>query len=668
MSDRKIKNQKDYINLVNELIEHDKHYYKETKPVISDYEYDLLLKELQAYEKLNPTQVLPNSPSLRIGEALTKGFKHFEHIAPMLSLANTYSKDELKDFIKRIFKLLEKEDVKFCTELKMDGTAISIRYEKGKLTRALTRGNGKVGDDVTSNVKTIKTLPLKLHGKDIPDLLEVRGEVFIHKNIFKKLNEKREDEGLDVFANPRNAAAGSLKLLDPKEVAKRNLDIICYAASNGEDFVSSQFEMHSFLKKLGLPISHENHFDLCKNIDEILKFANKIESVREKLSFEIDGIVIKVDDISAHKKLGFTGKSPRYSVAYKFASEQAVTTIKDITIQVGRTGILTPVAELEPVFLAGSTISRATLHNIDEINRKDIRISDTVVIEKGGDVIPKVVSVNFNKRKKDAKKFQMPKKCPICSSAVIKVEGEVASRCSNPNCSAQKLRKFIYFASKDAMDIEHLGIKVMQALVEKNLVSSPSDIYTLSAEMLSDLEGFKEKSINNLLDSIEKSKKCPFSRFIMALGIKYVGKETADLLAIHAKDIQNLKKLSKDELLNIEGIGEKVAGSIIDYFQDENNLHEIDLLLSHISLIKPKQIRKTDHAFFNKIFVLTGSLENYTRTEATNFIKERGGKTSSSVSKNTDFVLVGSEPGSKYDKAKKNGIKILDENEFSSML
>ncbi|NGX29686.1 MAG: DNA ligase [Candidatus Anoxychlamydiales bacterium] len=670
MIHRKIKDQKDYIDLVNELIEHDKHYYKEAKPIISDYDYDLLIKELQAFEKKNPTLIHPNSPSLRIGEALTKGFKHFSHLTPMMSLANTYSKDELKDFIKRIYKLLEKEDVKFCTELKMDGTAISIRYEKGHLTQALTRGNGKTGDDVTLNIKTIKTLPLKLHSseKNIPDLIEVRGEVFIHKNIFKKLNEKREEDGLDVFANPRNAAAGSLKLLDPKEVAKRHLDVICYSIANAENFVSSQFEMHNYLKEFGLPISSQKHFNLCKNLDDILSFANKIEKTREKLSFEIDGIVIKVDDIKAHKSLGFTGKSPRYAVAYKFAAEQAITTIKDITIQIGRTGILTPVAELEPTFVAGSTISRATLHNLDEIQRKDIRITDTVIIEKGGDVIPKVVSVDFSKRKKGAKKFEMPKKCPICLFDVENVKGEVAYRCTNLNCKGQNLRRLIYFAAKNAMDIEHLGIKVMQTLVERGFVSKPSDIYLLNEEMLSELEGFKEKSIKNLLDSIKKSKKCTFSRFIMALGIKYVGSESADLLANFSEDIKKLQKLTTEELINIEGIGDIAADSIVEYFEDQNNLDEIEKLFSlGVSPQKPKETKK-NHLFFNKIFVLTGSLENFTRDEAKKLIKERGGKTSSSVSKNTDYVLVGSEPGSKFEKAKKLGIKTLIEEEFSAML
>ncbi|MBN2478804.1 MAG: NAD-dependent DNA ligase LigA [Parachlamydiales bacterium] len=665
-----MKTQKDYIDLINELIEHDKHYYIECKPVISDYEYDLLMKELEKWEKDHPDLILENSPSKRVSEAITQGFKHGEHISLMLSLANTYSKDELGDFINRVYKLLETENVKFCAELKMDGTAISIRYEKGVLTRALTRGNGKVGDDVTANVKTIKSLPLKLQGLDIPDVLEIRGEVFMHKKTFQNLNIIRQEEGLEVFANPRNAAAGSLKLLDPKEVSKRRLDIVCYGIAEAESIVSSQFEMHKYFKKLKIPISDEKHFKLCSSLEEIVEFADYIDSQRKNLPFEIDGIVIKVDDLRLHKKLGFTGKHPRYAAAYKFQPEQATTEILDITIQVGRTGVLTPVAELKPVFLAGSTISRATLHNQDEIMRKDIRIGDVVTIEKGGDVIPKVVSVDFSKRKKDAKIFHMPKKCPVCLSDVEHIENEVAVRCSNPNCSGQTLKKLIYFASKEAMDIEHLGIKVMGALFEKGLVKRPSDIYLLDESQLSTLEGFKEKSIKNLLDSIEKSKKCPLSKFLMALGIKYVGKETADLLADYAKDIKTLTHLKKEDLVTIEGIGEKVADSIVSYFEDENNLKEIEKFVKNgIEIQKPKEKKHFGHVFSGKTFVLTGSLENFTRSEAANLIKERGGKTSSTVSNNTDYVLVGEDPGSKYEKAKKiKTITILSEEDFKSLL
>jgi DNA ligase (NAD+) len=664
---KEIKNQNEYIDLVEKLIEHDRHYYIENKPIISDYEYDQLLKSIQSWEMKNPDLILDNSPSLRITEAISKGFLHKEHLTPMLSLANTYSLDEVDDFLNRVYKLLDKKDLLFTTELKLDGTAISIRYEKGKLIQAVTRGNGKIGDDVTNNIKTIKSLPLTLKGKNIPDLLEVRGEVFMDIKTFKELNQKREEDGLDVFANPRNAAAGSLKLLDSFEVSKRKLNIILYGIANAQDYVNSQFEVHRFLKNLNLPTSNESHFKLCKNSEDIIDFANQMEKIRDSLSFEIDGIVIKVDDLSTYKKLGFTGKFPRYAVAYKFKAEQAVTKIKDIIIQVGRTGILTPVAILTPVFLKGSTISRATLHNQDEIDKKDIRIGDIVTIEKGGDVIPKVVGVDFSKRKEDSKKYKIPLICPICSEKANHIENEVAIRCSNPSCPGKELRKLQFFASKSALDIENLGSKVMEQLFEKGYVKKISDIYTLSENELKNLEGFKEKSINNLLSSIEKSKNCTLSKFIMGLNIKYIGSETADLLANYTKTIDNLKKVTKQELLSIEGIGEKAAGAIIDFFQDKQNLEEIDLLIKYG--VKPKVIESTTtKTLCNKTFVLTGSLKDYSRDEAKKLLKERGAKVSSSVSKKTDFVLAGDEAGSKLDKAKKLNIKIITEEEFKKML
>ena len=665
---RKIKSQKDYIQLVEELIEHDKHYYEECTPAISDYEYDLLIKEIQQYEKKHPDIVLPNSPTKRVGETITKGFKHGSHVTPMLSLANTYSEKELSDFLKRIYKLLEKKAVEFCVELKMDGTAVSIRYEKGKLVRALTRGNGRIGDDVTSNIKTIHSLPLKLKGLDYPDILEVRGEVFMHKKTFQEMNKKREEEGLDAWANPRNAAAGSLKLLDPKEVMKRRLDIVLYGVAEST-FLSTQYEIHKTLKKWGLPISKEEYFTRCNSLEQILKFAEKINEKRKKLSFEIDGIVIKVDALASHKKLGTTGKSPRFAVAYKFAPEQAYSKICDIIVQVGRTGVLTPVAELEPINLAGSTISRATLHNRDEVQRKDIRVGDWVVIEKGGDVIPKVVKVDFSKRSKKSFPWHMPQKCPVCHTKTVHKQGEVAVRCPNTKCYGRQLRHIFFFASKAAMDIEHLGPKVVQQLVDKGIISCVSDLYRLDVIDLAQLEGFKDKSIQNLLDSIEASKKCSLSRFIMGLEIQYVGAETAHLLAETAGNLETLMHMKEEDLLEIEGVGEKVAKAVVKYFQDKQNKKEIHLLLKYgVQPGKVKRKKVVGHAFSGKIFVLTGVLEDYTRQEASSLIKERGGKTSSSVSKKTDFILVGEEPGSKYNKAKVLGVKILTEKEFKKML
>ncbi|PIS02688.1 MAG: DNA ligase (NAD(+)) LigA [Chlamydiae bacterium CG10_big_fil_rev_8_21_14_0_10_42_34] len=664
----KITTQRQYIELVEELIEHDKHYYDQTKPVISDYEYDQMMHALIAYEKSHPDHILPNSPTNRIAEAPTVGFEQRKHLFQMMSLNNTYSEEEVGDFVKRVHKLLEKQKVEFCCELKMDGTSISLRYKKGHLVHAVTRGNGKVGDDVTANIKTIKSVPLKLSGSDFPDVMEVRAEVYMSLATFHTLNERREEEGLERFANPRNAAAGSLKLLDSREVAKRKLNLVAYGIATDPLTVDTQKEVHAALKKWGLPIAKASHLAVCKNLDEIMEFADEILEEREKLPFEIDGIVIKVNELKFHQLLGFTGKAPRFAVAYKFAPEQATTRVNEITVQVGRTGVLTPVAELEPVFLAGSTISRATLHNREELARKDIRVGDMVVIEKAGDVIPQVVKVDFKKRHKDAKVWHMPKHCPICKSDVVHHEGEVAVRCPNPRCGGQKVRRIIYFASKHAMDIEHMGEKVVEQLVEKGLVSRVSDIYLLDEEKLSKLDGFKEKSIDNLLDSIDKSRKCPLSRFIMALGIKYVGTETAELLAEEANDLDTLMEMSEDELIAIEGIGEKTAKAIAAFFKDKGNREEIDLLLRHgIELQKMKK-KMQGHSFEGKVFVLTGALESFSRDEAASLIKERGGKVTGSVSKNTDYVLVGEDPGSKYDKAKKLGVEILSEAQFKKML
>ncbi len=550
----------------------------------------------------------------------------------------------------------------------MDGTSISLRYEKGRLIHALTRGNGKMGDDVTANIKTIPSVPLKLSGDRFPDVMEVRGEVYMSLAVFEALNVAREEEGFEPFANPRNAAAGSLKLLDPKEVAKRKLNIVCYGVGDEGALAESQFQLHQYLKKIGLPIARKEHIALCRNLDEIMRFAALIQSERNHLPFEIDGIVVKVDELKYHRLLGSTGKAPRYAVAYKFAPEQAATFVREITVQVGRTGVLTPVAELEPVLLAGSTISRATLHNQEEVARKDIRVGDTVLIEKAGDVIPQVVKVDFKKRPLSSQPWHMPKQCPACKTGVVHHAGEVAIRCPNPKCGGQKVRSFVYFASKQAMDIEHMGERVISQLVEKGLVRRISDLYLLDEKKLAQLEGFKEKSIRNLLESIDASRKCPLSRFIMGLGIKYVGTETAELLAEEAKDLQTLADMDESALLAIDGIGEKTAKAIYAFFKEPENLEEIARLLAYGVEPEKMKPKMSGHEFFGKTFVLTGALRHYPRDEAARLIKERGGKVSGSVSKKTDYVLVGEEPGSKYDKAKELGVKILSEEEFQKIL
>ena len=661
-------NQKEYKELAEELAEHDKRYYDEAKPAISDYEYDQKMAALIQYEKAHPEQMLAHSPSLRISEAPTEGFKQREHLVPMMSLNNTYSEEEVGDFIERVHKLVEKKEVPFCCELKMDGTSISLLYEKGKLVHAVTRGNGRVGDDVTANIKTIKTVPLKLSG-DVPDVIEVRGEVYMSLATFRGINAQREEEGLETFANPRNAAAGSLKLLDPREVAKRKLNLVAYGVGEGQTPVAKQHELIHFLKKSGLPVSKPEHLAVCKDLKEIMKFAQKIQDERRHLPFEIDGIVIKVDDLKLHEILGATGKAPRYAIAYKFAPEQAETRVHEIAVQVGRSGVLTPVAELEPVFLAGSTISRATLHNQEEVARKDIRVGDWVIIEKGGDVIPKVVRVELKKRPRDSHPWHMPKHCPICKTSVVHQKGEVAVRCPNPKCAGQRMRRILYFASKHAMDIEHMGERVVEQLVEKGLVSRISDIYLLDEKALEKLEGFKEKSIRNLLDSIDASRKCPLSRFIMGLGIKYVGTETAELLAEEVSDLEHLMKMKEEDLVAIEGIGEKTAKTIADFFRDSDQREEIRLLLAHGVHPQKARTRKiSGHVFSGKTFVLTGALDHFTREEAADLIKERGGKVAGSVSKKTDYVLVGHDPGSKYEKAKELEIKILSEQQFRKLL
>ena len=652
-----------YEKLIEEIRKHDRHYYVENRPIISDYDYDQLYKKLEKIEAEHPDWVLPTSPTQRVGEALTKGFKQQTHDVPMLSLGNTYSADEVGDYIKRVHKLLEKSHIPFCAELKMDGVAVSVRYEKGVYTRALTRGDGTKGDDITANMRTIRAVPLEL--SNAPDLLEIRGEVFMPHKAFQSHNEQMDEP----WANPRNAAAGSLKLLDPRQVAQRGLSAVFYGLAE-ENTVHSQYKIHAYLEKLGLPVFSHDHYAVCDTLDEIMKFADKIENKRHTLPFDIDGIVIKVDNIKLWSQLGTTGKSPRWAVAYKFAPEQATTQIREITVQVGRTGVLTPVAELEPVFLAGSTISRATLHNEEEVARKDIREADFVVIEKGGDVIPKVVEVTSSKRPSHTKAWKMPAHCPVCGSPVIRIEGEVAVRCPNTKgCQEQLITRIAYFANKHAMDIDHLGEKVARQLVEKKLVSNPSDIYRLTGKDLAQLDGFKDKSIQNLLTSIDRSKDVSLARFILALGIRYVGEETAEILAREAGNIHQLAKMSEQELLQIEGVGEKMAEAIVAYFAESSNLQEIEALLHHGVKSHPtKKITRTEHPFFGKRFVLTGSLEKYSRDEAEKLIKERGGKISSSVSKKTDYVLVGEEPGSKLEKAKELHIKMLTEDQFISYL
>ncbi len=673
--------QKDYEQFCDEVWEHNRLYFQENRPRISDDEYDRLLKKVEHIEKLHPEWVSQTSPTQRIGEKPFEGFKEVTHDAPMLSLEKAFTKDDVENFCNRMKKLLETKTIAYCAELKMDGLAISCHFKNGRYVRAVTRGDGKVGSDVTQNMKTLQNFPLRLFGDDIPDEFEVRGEVFIPKKAFERMNEERQVEGLPLWANPRNAAAGSLKLLDPKEVAKRiDLSCVFYGIPHYTKQFKHQYALEEYLSMIGLPTVEtflkQSKMHAIEPVvklhtpQEILEFAENVQKNRELLPFAIDGIVIKLDDLEAYDRIGTTGKHPRGAIALKFSAEQAWTKMKDIVIQVGRTGVITPVAELEPVNLAGSTISRATLHNFDELKRKDFRVGDVVCIEKGGDVIPKVVACDPEKRNKSSHPYEIPKVCPSCHTKLIKDPEEVALRCPNKEgCFDQILHRLIHFASKNGLDIEHLGVKVMEALVKKGFVKRFSDIFSLTKEQVEKLEGFKEKSTNNLLKSIEDAKKTTLSRFIMALGIRYIGVQTAELLANKAQNLKSLESFTEDQLLSIEGVGNKVAHSVYEYFHDPKELEEINRLVKNGLVIETKKVaHNVDHPFYGKTIVLTGTLESMGRTKAKELIQELGGHPSESVSKNTDFVVVGTEAGSKLEKAKKFGVKILDEKEFLQIM
>lgn len=658
---------RDYELLVEEALEHDRRYFQECNPIISDYEYDQLIHRLRSIEKEHPEWIIASSPTQKVNEGVTRGFRQVKHTARMLSLENTYSKEEVRDFVDRVKKLSGLDYPTFSCELKIDGVAIAIRYHNQHFVRAITRGNGFVGDDVTLNVKTVGTLPFRLKA-NLPENFEVRGEIYLSKEEFIRLNQEREEGGLELWANPRNAAAGSLKLLDHREVYKRNLNCITYQIVGGNR--RTQTEVLNQLEEIGLPVLDRRFRKRVTSIEEIFDFADFVEQTRHELPFEIDGIVIKLDDLALQEELGITGKTPRWAAAYKFAPERGKTIIESITVQVGRTGVLTPVAELKPIFLAGSTISRATLHNKEEIERKDIRINDTAIIEKGGDVIPKVVEVDLVLRPNESEPWHFPAMCPSCHTPVVQVEGEVAIRCPNQSyCPSQSIRKIEFFASKGAMNIDHLGDRIVEKLFDEKLIKKPSDLYHLTKEVLLHLPGFKEKSADNLYKSIQQSKERPLSSFVFALQIPHVGAQTAALLAKKAKNLQNLLVLTKEDLLSIDGVGEKMADSILEFLQSPMQIEEIkNLLAAGISPIHEEKVTISDHLFQGKTFVLTGTLPSLSRQEAIELIEERGGHVSSSVSKKTDFVLAGEEAGSKLEKAKNLSIAILDESEFRSLL
>ncbi len=657
------------INELREKIrEYDYYYYVLAESKVSDYEYDKLLKELESLEQKYPEYITPDSPTQRVGSDLTKEFLPVKHQIPMLSLANSYNSEDLLDFDKRIKNLLNiTENIEYVTELKIDGVSISLLYEDSKLKRAATRGDGFTGEDVTNNIKTIRSIPLSVK-TDTPISFEVRGEVFMEIEQFNKLNNQRKNEGLKLFANPRNSTAGTLKLQDPKIVNARPLDVFTYYLYSEQISFETHLENLGFLKKLGFKVN--TNFRLCKNINEVLNYCSYWEEKRNELPYEIDGVVIKVNNIKFQNELGNVAKSPRWAIAFKFKAQQITTKLNKITWQVGRTGAVTPVAELEPVFLAGSTISRATLHNKDEIKRKDIREGDIVVIEKGGDVIPKVVKVVLEKRSQDSKEVIIPTTCPVCGEKLFQPEDEVAIYCTNNLCPAQIKGRIEHFASRGAMDIEGLGESLVSLFVDLGLLKSITDIYELKnkRDKLIDIERLGEKSVDNLLEAIEKSKQQPFERVLFALGIRYVGTGVAKKLVKELKNIDKIITSSKEKIEEIPEIGPSIAQSLKDYFSKSENLEIIEKLKIAGLKFEIEENENADNSLSNTTFVLTGTLDNYSREEAKAEIEKRGGKVSSSVSKKTTYVLAGEKPGSKIDKAKKLNVKIINETEFEKLI
>ena len=650
-----------------EIREHNRRYYEEDAPVIADRDYDRLYRELLDLEARFPQLVTPASPSRRVGGQPLKAFTQVTHRAPMLSLANTYSEEEVGAFYRRIEKLLPNEKIAVVVEPKVDGVAVSLLYEKGRLKYAATRGDGITGEDVTQNIRTIRSIPQQLKGA-APELLEVRGEVYMTKDGFAKLNAERSEAGLPVFANPRNSAAGSLKQLDPAITAQRPLDVLFYGTGAVEGIeLTHHSKLFALLKKLGLPCSEL--WWKAESLEEILSAIHQLDKVRHDFVYETDGAVVKVDAFAQRESLGMTAKSPRWAMAFKYEAERVETRLLDILIQVGRTGVLTPVAALEPVTVSGSRVARATLHNDEEIQRKDIRIGDTVVIEKAGEVIPAVVSVRTDLRAGAEKKFRMPAKCPVCGSKVVKDGGQVAVRCVNAQCPAQLKRRVEHFAARGAMDIEGLGEAMVEQLVSRELVRAVSDIYRLTSAQLAELERMGEKSVAKLLEAIERSKQQPLWRLLFGIGILHVGVSAARALADHFANLDALMAASPEELQRIPDVGEVVGASISQFFHEPGNRQMIEKLRAaglHLTSDR-KTAPVTDSKMKGTTWVITGTLSK-PREEIAEQILQQGGKVSGSVSKKTSFVLAGDEAGSKLEKAKKLGIRVVDENEFRQML
>jgi DNA ligase (NAD+) len=656
--------------LREEIRRHEDLYYVQDNPEISDVEYDALLEKLQQLEQEHPDQITPDSPTQRVGGKPAEGFSQVVHRRPMLSLDNSYNIEELRAFDQRCQRLADGRSVDYVAELKIDGLSLSLHYEDQLMVRGVTRGDGRVGEDVTLNARTIRSIPLKLRAqlpKGIADL-EVRGEAFIPRKVFERINAEREEQEEPRFANPRNAAAGTIRQLDPKITARRKLEMFAYDLLAGERKpLATHWETLNWLESAGFKVSAERR--LCKSIDEVIEFANKIEAQRDDLNYEIDGLVVKVNSAALQDEFGTTNKAPRWAIAYKYAARQATTQVLSIAVQVGRTGALTPVANLEPVSLAGTTVSRATLHNPDEVKRLGIRIGDWVLIEKGGDVIPKVLKVIESKRNGTEKVFRMPRKCPVCGGEISKPEGEVVSRCIAADCPAQLMGRLLHFASRRAMRIEGLGESLVDQLVASGKVHDAGDLYSLTLSDVTSLERMAEKSASNLLAQIEASKQKDLSNLIYALGLRHVGDRTATTLARHFGSLDALSKATVEELDDVPEIGLTVAQSVRDWFDDPGNIELCKRLeAAGVQTRIERSSEPADESLAGKTFVLTGTLAEYTRDEARAAIEARGGRVSSSVSKKTDFVVAGEEAGSKLDKATELGVAVLDEAAFKQML
>ena len=655
------------VELRRTIEDHNRRYYEEAAPTISDREYDKLFRELTDLEKSFPQLAAADSPTQRVGGKPLKAFGQITHRVPMLSLDNTYSEEEVKDFYGRMERLLPNQKIPVAVEPKVDGVAVSLLYEKGELRYAATRGDGSVGDDITQNIATIRSVPKRLKG-NAPDILEVRGEAYLDKNGFAKLNAERVKAGLPEFANPRNAAAGSLKQLDPAIAAQRPLGVIFYGTGAIEGLaLEKHSELFGLLKNLGLPGTER--WWLADSLEGILNAIHELDRVRHDFPYQTDGAVIKVDSLAQREVLGLTAKSPRWAIAFKYEAERVETRLHEILIQVGRTGTLTPVAALEPVTVSGSRVARATLHNEEEIERKDVRIGDVVIIEKAGEVIPAVVGVRTDLRTGAEKKFRMPKKCPQCGSLVVKDEGQVAIRCVNGRCPAQLRRRIEHFASRGAMDIEGLGEAMVGQLVENKMLQDVAGIYSLNAAALSELERMGEKSISNLLNAIERSRSRPLWRLLFGLGILHVGVSGSRALADHFPHLDAIMQASMEELQRIPDVGEVMGRSIHDFFREPGNLETIEKLRGAGLQFQAEEKKPGPSASKVKgtTWVITGTLSQ-SRDEIAETIIAHGGKVSGSVSKKTNFVLAGEEAGSKLEKAKKLGIRVVDEPEFRKML